>query len=471
MSILPEASNSKNKQIKEIIAKRSRRLLLISFLVVLVLVIGGIGLVLRRNQEHTQTLRQTEELLQVQEDALLQELNLVVRRSHRNFEENTSGVITPGTLESWLRDWSANKPDYIEGNLIILQFGKDTSQLPYLVINHGVRVFDVQDDLLFLSEVRSNGVVASGFSPAQGLRVDVFLRKYGINPLTDMVVLVAGQLNLDSLAHLSRAWLTFRYWGFRHEFLALLNGQVGDVNPVLRTDFQNEPPYDGLVRIGALPDQHFSLHSSLEHIHGFLTQDTSNTFLWDLRSLEEYEGREVSPAPLDGSCVLGVPFCTATHSGRISRSTHLDLNNLIDSEAKIRDLDILDSILADVGMSSESIHLLYDGDGSRSAIAGFVFLAVTGHPVRWYSNSFVEWSALTSSHPELIRLSDRSPWRTDKPELTEGVTLWASAEHAVQPPIIFSQATTASWMNQQDQRYILNPTVLPVVGSDDPNCI
>lgn len=406
----------------------------------------------------------------------IEEEEVIDRPSAADYHQNKSGLITPETLTRWLQDWENERPDHISGDLVILQTGLAGQENPYAAESTGVRVYDVSEDILALAEHRSNGIFAAGQTPPRGVRIDGFLRKYGIHPQSDLVVFAPGEFSVQTLSTLSMAWLAMHYWGLPQSALAILNGDINGISSELRQKTSREAEYEGTQRILELPHTNFSVTLNLHDVHAWATTRPENVLLWDARELAEFEGKTISQSPRETTCIQGFPACTAVRAGRIAGAQHLDLDQILDASGTVRSLETIEAFLQDSGLDRQNTHYLYDADGARSAIVAFVLLGVTGHDARWYSNSFVEWSALNASHPtQGLRISEASPWRTDFPELTEvseGVAeLWADDALGIRPMMINARANAAKKVFDDDELYLIKPTVLPVVGSDDPNCL
>lgn len=389
-----------------------------------------------------------------------------------DYHANDHGLITPETLERWLGNWAEERPAHVDGDLVVLQVGYVEDALGTAAAREGVRVFDVSEDIFVLIEPRNNGIFAAGQAPARGVRVDAFLRKYGIDPRSDYVVFVAGELSEESLSLLSIGWLTLRYWGLHEDLLAIVNGDIEDLPTELRADEPLEALYDGTIRVLELPSTEFSLTLDLGDVRAWVQKRPRHTKLWDTRSLDAYEGRTIPPALRETSCVAGQPACTALYSGRIAGADALDTAEFLTEEGRILEPDALRALLSARGVDRKTTHYVYDGDGARSAIVAFILHGVTKQSVRWYPNSFVEWSALNATHAEerLRRVKEDSPWRTDTPEFTEAIDVWADIAHGIQPVVINSRAERADGVLHEDERYLTHPPALPVVNLNDPNC-
>lgn len=391
-------------------------------------------------------------------------------RSASSLSENRSGLITTGTLAAWLEDWQASRPAGIGGDLVVLQ-PDDADGLPWLAQRPGVRAYHAPD-LPLLLQARNNGVLAIGRVPGNGVRADAYLRRYGVRADRDLVVFVAGRRSLATLADLSRAWLTLRYWGLDHAHLALVDGAVSELPASLRAAESIPPPIaNDDVRVPSLLRDHFSLLADL----GDVTQAVlANDLLLDVRPVEEFEGRALGTSALDDTCLAGPPRCTATFGGRIGGAVHLPLERLIEpSTGSFRAPEEVRQTLSAAVGSRRGPPIVYDGDGAHSAIVAFAFLAVAGLPARWYAASFLEWGTLNAGHPEpaLRTLPASSPWRTDEAVRSGKPGVWADARSAVRPLVFDPLRPRADQVVLDDRAYLTDPAPLPAPGAGDSSCI
>ncbi|HEY0882511.1 MAG TPA: rhodanese-like domain-containing protein, partial [Archangium sp.] len=344
-------------------------------------------------------------------------------RSSDDYAQNVSGLVTASTVTRWLSSWEANKP--VTGELIVLQLDEVPGDAKWIASSPGVRAYHAPE-LLRILEPRSNGVLAVGGVPANGSRMDTFLRRFDIDPATDLVLLASGSSTPRTLSQLTRAWLSLRYWGLGHEHLALLNGPASEVTPLSPT--YPDLPFTGTVRVLGLPDR-FELLADL----GTVKAAVGATPLLDVRTRAEFDGTAPSVSTLDATCLDGLSKCTGTFSGRIAGATHLEWTRFVAGD-RFRDLATLDAVLTDVGVDRSRAGIVYDADGHESALVSFAFLAILGVPAQWYAPGFVEWSALNASHPSsgLQALPSSSAWRTDVSSLTQ-LGAWADVGAGVRP--------------------------------------
>jgi thiosulfate/3-mercaptopyruvate sulfurtransferase len=390
-------------------------------------------------------------------------------RSADDFRDNRAGVVTNEIVERWFADWATNRPAGITGELVVLQPDEAPGALKYLSSPAGVRAYHAPD-LPLLLQPRNNGVVAIGRVPGNGVRADSYLRRYGIRADRDLVLLVVGTSSVASMSELARAWLTLRYWGLEHRSLAILNGSVAELPESLRVETSPPPPIaNGDVRVSGLLRNYFAVVAHLGDVREAALEQAP---LLDTRALEEFDGASTGPSSFDDTCLAGAPNCTATFSGRIGGARHFPLSLVFD-EAAGRFRPLADVDTAARRLAGGPTPILYDGDGTRSALATVALLGVSGTPVRWYAASFLEWGALNATHPVsgLQSLPASSPWRTDAPALTAALGGWASTEHGIRPLVFDPAAPSANRVLQDDLGYLEAPAPLPAPGIGDGSCL
>lgn len=386
-------------------------------------------------------------------------------RSSDDFGQNEAGLIATSRLERWLGDWSANKPTAVKGELIVLQFDATASGAPWLAKQEGVRTYQAAE-LTRLMEPRNNGIAAIGTVPSNGIRIDSFMRRFALQPNEDFVLFVTGEATPDSMAVLARAWLAFRYWGWNHANLGLLNGSVSSLPASLRAEAADAHPFTGQTRIDTVNNDHFVLLADLAAVRSAIGVEP----IVDVREAAEFEGRALGVTTFDSTCLDTSP-CSATFSGRIASSLNVPASTLQHADGTLRSLRELDAATASLDRTRTAY--LYDLDGHESAVAAFAFVGVLGQPTRWYAASFIEWGAMNASHPNagLRALPANSPWRTDDfPALTEGANDWATIEQGIRPLVFDPRASSSDGVQQSDVAYKQNPPALPAVGAGEGGC-
>jgi 3-mercaptopyruvate sulfurtransferase SseA len=387
-------------------------------------------------------------------------------RSAPRFDDNEAGIVTASTVRRWLAEPPAAEA---EGELIILQFGPAAVEGGFLPSPTGVRTYDAPN-LATLVQERSNGLFAAQIAPGRGTRLDSFLRNFAINPTTDRILIAAVEPSATAFADLARVWVSLRYWGIAHERIAILDG-------TLTAGFSSEelsnaplaPPADGSWRFPELATPRFELLATIEDVEA--QQDRSGPLL-DLRTRAEFDGAALSTSGHDDTCLLGAPSCTALRGGRIRGANRLPLDAIGDpATLRWQGPEAIDAALLEAGLQPDSAPILYDADGSASAIATLGLLGISGRDARWYAGSFVEWSLLASDHPlaPLRALPEGSPWRLPE-ERFEAGGLFATGEGGVRPLVLDPAVASTGRITSEDRAYLANPPALPAVGAGDANC-
>ncbi len=387
-------------------------------------------------------------------------------RSSDEFAQNEAGLITAERLEQWLASWSTHKPASVKGELIVLQFDAAAGDAPWVSKREGVRTYQAAE-LTRLMEPRNNGIAAIGTVPSNGIRIDSFMRRFSMRPNEDFVLFVTGEATPESFAVLARAWLAFRYWGWEHSQLGVLNGSISALPVTSRSATVDAHPFGGTVRINTIPNEHFALLADLAAVRDAIGKEP----IVDVRAPAEFDGSAHGTSRFDSTCLGGALSCTATFSGRIAGAVNVPARGLQNPDGTFKALGELDA--ATSSLDRQRAAYLYDLDGYDSAIAAFALLGVVGQPVRWYAASFIEWGAFNASHPvsALRALPANSPWRTDDfPALTEGANAWSTTEHGVRPLVFDAAAPSSDGVQRSDVEYRQNPPALPAVGAGEGGC-
>ncbi len=384
-------------------------------------------------------------------------------RSAADYAQNEAGLVTRATLERWLQSWASSKPATVKGELIVLQFEAAPGAQPWVASQPGVRTY-FATELTRLMEPRNNGISAIGQVPADGIRIDSFMRRFNLHPNEDFVLFVTGDVTPQSFEVLSRAWLQFRYWGWNHENLGVLNDSISGLPEALRAAEVEDHPFTGATRISSIDNVHFSLLADV----GAVRDAIGSSPLIDVRDADAFDGNTLGQAPLESTCLQGAPQCTPVVSGRIKSAKNLPVRAWRNDNGTLRALDELDALTT--SLRRDEVAYLYDLDGTESGVAAFAALAIIGQPVRWYAASFIEWGSLNASHPEtpLRALPTDSPWRTE--DLTENAALWAEPRQGIRPLVFDPAASDSDGVQRSDAAYRENPPELPAVGAGAGGC-
>jgi thiosulfate/3-mercaptopyruvate sulfurtransferase len=127
-------------------------------------------------------------------------------------------LLAPETLKTWIDSGIVNSTGY--DKVIIL----DVTSLATYTVGHipGAQFVNCNNDIY---QVRQEGPAANGNMSIDGAHMDTLVQKYGIDKDTTIVFTSgATSPSAGSVLCATRAYWTFRYWGFAKEKLKLLDG-------------------------------------------------------------------------------------------------------------------------------------------------------------------------------------------------------------------------------------------------------
>jgi thiosulfate/3-mercaptopyruvate sulfurtransferase len=264
----------------------------------------------------------------------------LTNESNDDYSRNTLGLISGSTLESWVTNWTANKPSGISGNLIVLQ--TDTanritgdSHGGYVPSNTSTGVFvyllddyQVAGTTTFrFNQARNAGLIRTGSVryQANGALVDEWLNTFNINPTRDLVVFVVGTggvtlANGNSstagttqgtafaakataagpVQDVARGAYWLRYWGVDLKNIAVLNGNLrSNFTRSQLTTTRSELPTKGTFSVKQLRVDNTAITIGLEDAHEIartglkattVTGITPTQFLVDARPTNQFNG-------------------------------------------------------------------------------------------------------------------------------------------------------------------------------------
>lgn len=378
----------------------------------------------------------------------------ISQSSADDYDDNVNGLITGNTLDSWITDWTANRPAGITGKLVVLQTAAGGAGFEYIKPD-GVNVFTylvAGDEWV---ETRSNGVIETISMVPSGRVMDTFLAKYGINPAEDMIVCAQGSAGGGQAMRAGRCWYMFRYWGTPKEHLAVLNGgndwNGTGVNTSLEAaDFSataSTPPMNGTASVKDLPEINMALQATLEDMMAAVpAQDinllTDGVFIWDARGngAPATSGNEYSP---DDDTDFRNGGSTQGHPNGALMLTYTNLLNTGEgytykTKAEIQaylggDVDgggngFAGADLQPVGLGAAyqegDVVYTYCETTFRAMVTGIASGVIMGLPTRYYDGAMYEWHSMSNevaSDGNAILPWD-SPWRTDRSSISMFLT-------------------------------------------------
>jgi len=326
-----------------------------------------------------------------------------------------SALISAETLKQWIESGRVNGSGF--DRVLVMDVN---SQANYSA-GHipGAQFVDSAD----IYQTRNEGVAADVNMVPDGSHMDSLIHKYGIDRNTT-IVFTSGSSDPKGTpgAALSatRAYWTFRYWGFPRERLKVVDG----INAAWAAQF-------GLTAAAAptiVPSSYSvknngnlrsDLRVSLAEMITIADTGAPNGVIIDGR------GSGGSFAGVAGSTagVFAPSGDFVAFEGRIKGAKALGYTSLFDSANGNRFLpqDQLLAKFAAVGLDSTKTAYVHCRTGVIASSLFFIVDGVLGWPVANYDASWSQWGQLAGDPTNGKQIDVNSPWRTDIPSRTEGI--------------------------------------------------
>lgn len=305
----------------------------------------------------------------------------------------TSALITPETLNAWINEGIVNGSGY--DKVVILDITDATTYASGHI--PGAFFVDSND----IAQTRNEGVAASATEVPEGLKMDALIQKYGIDGTTTVVFTGKGVSSgiPSGLLNATRAYYTFRYWGFPKNRLKVLDGVNG-----LTTSTGTWANLYGLTTAASPPaamssysvrengvlrgDLRLSLSEMIEYAQG----NVSNALAIDTRGpTGSYIGTAGST-----SGAFGASGDYPAFEGRIHGAQAVAYTDMYDAANfyRFKSASTLTQVFANVGLNSTQTAYLYCRVGQLSNFVFFVLDGMLGWPVALYDGSWLQWGAL-----------------------------------------------------------------------------
>jgi len=470
--------------------------------------------------------------------ALLSQNSISVRtvsqltnESNDDYSRNTFGLIDGSTLASWVSNWAANKPAGITGKLIILQtdganrITGDTNS-PFIKEDptRGVYVYLLDDyqtsgvTNFRFNQARNAGLISQGSVryQANGAFVDEWLKTFGINPTTDLVVFAVGTAGpnisagatstggaslgtafpakataASAVQDIARGAYWLRYWGVDIKNLAILNGNIrSNFAPsnasLLSTTRSTIPNSNGGFSVKNLRVDNTALTLGLEDVYEIASKGlkaasigtiTPTQFLVDARPTNQFRGEVTTIAgPTANTYYIttswefsGAPNASANPAqkfnlfeGGIKGAVDfpwVDLLTDSDTGFRFKTKSELRTIFANKGYTTGATVISQCRTNFEAQVNGFAAINVLGYPTAYYDGSLVEWTSLSAAHPasSFNQVTSSFRWRTDNDTVSR--ILWyngsASDTTRIQSATVDANATTTKQFVIEDKAYKL----------------
>ncbi len=256
-----------------------------------------------------------------------------------------------------------------------------------------------------------------------GAAMDALVRGAAIDDRTTIVFTTSSILNA------TRAYWTFRYWGFAKERLKLLDGlNTGwtAAGHALVTDAPTITPSAYSVKSNAAlrPE----VRASLTGMMAVASGTVANAVILDARSTATTGSFAGVPGSTAGVFAPSGDF--VVFEGRMKGARALAYTDLYDAATlQFKAPDALTALFATVGIDSTKTTYVHCRTGVIASLPFFVLDAILGWPAANYDGSWSQWGQLSGDAANGGMLPADSPWRTDVAGLSELVAY----NHATQP--------------------------------------
>jgi 3-mercaptopyruvate sulfurtransferase SseA len=310
-----------------------------------------------------------------------------------------SPLTAASTLKLWIDAGNVNGAGY--DRVVIL----DVTSYGTYTTGHvpGALFVDSAD----ISQSRTEGVAGSANEVLEGSRMDDLVQRYGIDGNTTVV------FTGSSLINATRAYFTFRYWGFPKNRLKLLDGLNGNWN----TTYGLVPGLSPVVArsgfsVKSNPGLRNDLRVSLSEMIDDADGKIPNVLPIDDRSAAtagSYAGIRGSTTALFNPSGDYTVF-----EGRIRGAQALDAKTLYNNGTNVfNPSDQLVASFTSIGLDSTKTAYVYCKVGFQGSVAFFVLDGILGWPAAVYDGSWSQWGQLSGDSSMKGQLEASSPWRTD----------------------------------------------------------
>ncbi|MBC8017696.1 MAG: sulfurtransferase [Verrucomicrobia bacterium] len=280
-------------------------------------------------------------------------------------------------------------------------------------------------------QTRIEGAAASSTMVADGSKMDALIQRCGIDKNTTIVFTASS---FDPVYNPTRAYATFRYWGFPKERLKVLDGwdngwkavyALTSVTPTIARS-KYGIALNGKNRIQA------GLRVSLgEMIATVRNYDATKHAIIDTRSIAASGAYAGTPGTSLGvfSPNAGTPAVPADYTvfeGHMKHAKALVYTSLYNKDNANRffpaddgTVTSLKSRFAVVGMDATKTAYVYCRTGYMASSEFFVLDGILGWNAVWYDGSWSQWGQMSSHTANGGKLPASAVWATDVPELSE----------------------------------------------------
>ena len=305
--------------------------------------------------------------------------------------KTATAVIDAATLNQWIAEGKVNSADPSSRDKVVIL---SVSPAANYTAGHipGAQLMNSASELTM---TRMEGLAPIGTMVLDGATMDTIIKRSGIDSNTTVVFTVAkGQSYMNT----SRAYFTFRYWGFPKERLKVLNG--GDdawetAGYTLTTDVPTVAASTFSVRNNGTfhPELRYSIGEMISLVDGINlgTKSSAQYKVMDVRG----PASSLPTVYIANSIVDD--FARFTDAADVGTKTRL-FANPTNMQARFVEKGVTENV---------SLTTVYCASGMRAAVVFFALDGVLGWPVTMYDGSWNQWSGYRTTN------GVNTAWRVD----------------------------------------------------------
>ena len=306
----------------------------------------------------------------------------------------TSVLIEPATLKSWMDDGLVGNETGYGEKVVILDFRSTGAER----INGACRVEGAD-----LTLTRFEGVADAAPLVATGAMMDAVIQRLGIDENTTIVFTTDGSPYMAT-----RAYWTFRYWGFPKSHLKLLNGgnnAFAAAYPSLMNE--NVPsPTPSTYSVRNLAGLNDDLRASVGEIIEIIKTlpDSTTNIVFDARGDAYYLGTKATSGLLGGDVVVV--------DGHPEGGQYLSQGELFTS-GKFKTADEIQALFAAKGWDASKKATVYCTSGYSATPLFFALDAILDADVQLFDGSWSQLGKYSNNSAAGGELPVNSPWAID----------------------------------------------------------
>lgn len=305
-----------------------------------------------------------------------------------------------------------------------------------------------------LIKTRSDGPIMVELMVPDGPQMDAHIRKYGID--RDTIVVFTGH----HIMWATRAYWTYRYWGFPQDHLFVLNGKATTDKSVwkaagyaLETD-EPAPSKPSGFSVSSWPGNMDMVRAPLREFMDVTLGKVPNAVILDTRSDTEWNAE-----------LAGIMYSTAC-AFHIKNSIwkewveELVGANYTEKATGPHVLKPIAQILAEyraLGLTEDKMVYSLCSSGVRATVAFFIYDGILGWKGRLkvYDGSSREVAQLVhvQNKSGTYNLPQDSPWRWDLPQYNATINCQPDPGKVTVPQGVNPYATSGKEINETDKRY------------------